>query len=56
MSFYIDPNEVSSAQPNDNEGIEQIETTNGRENKQIHGSDARRLGAVAAISDGLRNL
>jgi hypothetical protein len=33
-----DPDEVSTVQPNDNEGIEQIEA-NGRNNEQVHGGD-----------------
>jgi xanthine/CO dehydrogenase XdhC/CoxF family maturation factor len=34
----VDPDEVSTVQPNDNEGIEQIEA-NGRNNEQVHGGD-----------------
>src|SRR5271170_4742390 len=38
----IDPNELSAVQPNDDEGIEQVEA-NGRDNEQIHGGDVRRV-------------
>ena len=38
----IDPDQVPAVQPDDNEGIEQVEA-NGRDNEQIHGSDIRRV-------------
>src|SRR5450759_4586526 len=40
MSCYIDPDEDSSVQSDDDKGIEQIET-NGWYNEQIHGGDVR---------------
>src|SRR5262249_26554982 len=39
---YVDPDEVSPVQPNDDEGVEQVEA-NGRDNEQIHSSDVRRV-------------
>ena len=36
----VDPDEISAVQPNDDEGIEQIEA-NGRDNEQVHGRDVR---------------
>jgi len=38
----VDPDEVSTVQPNDDEGIEQVET-DGRGNEQVHGGDVRRV-------------
>jgi len=36
----IDPDEISAVQPNDDEGIKQIEA-NGRDNEQVHGGNVR---------------
>ena len=38
----VDPDQVSAVQPNDDEGIEQVEA-NGRNNEQIHGGNVRRV-------------
>jgi hypothetical protein len=38
MACNVDPDEVSTIQPNDDEAIEQIEA-NGRDNEQVHGGD-----------------
>src|ERR1039457_6560185 len=38
----VDPDEVSAIQPNDDEGIEQVEA-DGWGNEQIHGRDVRRV-------------
>src|SRR6266576_2187036 len=40
MGCDVDPDKVSADQPNDDQGIEQIEA-NGRNNKQVHGGDVR---------------
>src|SRR5262245_29883004 len=40
MRCHIDPDKVSAWQPNDDEGIEQVET-NGRNNEQVHGADVQ---------------
>src|SRR5258708_14716952 len=40
MGCDVDPDKVSADQPNDDEGIEQVEA-NGRDNEQVHGSDVR---------------
>src|SRR5215468_8571913 len=42
MRCHIDPDKVSACQPNDDEGIEQVEA-NGRNNEQVHGADVRRM-------------
>jgi len=39
---HVDPDEVSPVQPDDDEGVEQVEA-NGRDNEQIHSSDVRRV-------------
>src|ERR1700756_2550436 len=36
----VDPDKVSTIEPHDDEGIEQIEA-NGRDNKQVHGGNVR---------------
>src|SRR5712675_858566 len=36
----VDPNEISTIQPHDDERIKQIEA-NGRDNEQVHGGDLR---------------
>jgi len=38
----VDPDQVSAVQPNNDEGIEQIEA-NGRNNEQVHGGNVRRV-------------
>src|SRR5271169_7058824 len=38
----VDPDEASTVQPNDDEGIEQAET-DSRSNKQVHGGNVRRV-------------
>src|ERR1700751_721481 len=38
----VDPDKVSTIEPHDDEGIEQIEA-NGRDNKQVHGGNVRRV-------------
>src|ERR1700730_8149198 len=38
----VDPDEISAGQPDDDEGIEQVEA-NGRSNEQVHGRDVRRV-------------
>jgi len=38
----VDPDKVSARQPNDDEGIEQVEA-NGWNNEQVHGGDVRRV-------------
>jgi hypothetical protein len=38
----VDPDKVSARQPNDDDGIEQVEG-NGWNNEQVHGSDVRRV-------------
>src|SRR3984893_7817375 len=38
----VDPDEVSAAESDDGEGIEQIEA-DGRDNKQVHGGNVRRV-------------
>src|ERR1019366_9156512 len=38
----VDPDQVSAAQTDDDEGIEQVEA-NGRNDEQVHGSDVRRV-------------
>src|SRR3984893_6283109 len=40
MGCDVDPDKVSADQPNDDEGIEQVEA-NGRNNEQVHGGDVR---------------
>src|SRR5439155_8987967 len=40
MACDVDPDKVSAAQPNDDEGIEQVEA-NGRNNEQVHGGNVR---------------
>src|SRR5438132_8235720 len=40
MGCDVDPDKVSADQPNDDQGIEQIEA-NGRNNEQVHGGDVR---------------
>src|SRR5213078_4221476 len=42
MGCDVDPDEVSAGQPDDDEGIEQVEA-NGRNNEQIQGCDVRRM-------------
>src|ERR1019366_2464740 len=38
----VDPGQIATVQPNDDEGIEQIEA-NGRDNEQVHGGNVRRV-------------
>src|SRR6202163_495729 len=38
----VDPDEVSAAEPDDDEGVEQVEA-NGRDNEQVHGGNVRRV-------------
>src|ERR1700723_1102185 len=38
----VDPDEVSAVQPDDDEGIEQVET-DGWDNEQVHGGNVRRV-------------
>src|SRR3979490_1359991 len=38
----VDPDQVSAAEPDDDEGIEQVET-NSWNNEQVHGGDVRRV-------------
>src|SRR4029450_201552 len=38
----VDPDQLSPIQPDDDEGIEQVEA-NGWDNKQVHGRDVRRV-------------
>ena len=38
----VDPDEVSAAEPDDNEGIEQVETDSWN-NEQVHGGNVRRV-------------
>src|SRR5471032_2721641 len=38
----VDPDEVSAAEPDDDEGIEQVETDSWN-NEQVHGGDVRRV-------------
>jgi hypothetical protein len=38
----VDPDEVSAVEPDDDEGIEQVETES-RNNEQVHGGDVRRV-------------
>jgi hypothetical protein len=38
MACNVDPDELSTIQPHDDEAIEQIEA-NGRDNEQVHGGD-----------------
>jgi len=38
----VDPDEVSAAESDDDEGIEQVET-DGRDHEQVHGGDVRRV-------------
>src|SRR5712692_6510128 len=40
MGCDVDPDKVSADQPNDDEGIEQVEA-NARNNEQVHGGDVR---------------
>jgi hypothetical protein len=40
MGCDVDPDKVSADQPNDDEGIEQVEA-NGRNNEQVYGGDVR---------------
>src|SRR5256885_3402706 len=40
MGCDVDPDKVSARQPDDDEGIEQVEA-NGWNNEQVHGSDVR---------------
>src|SRR5258708_5076316 len=40
MGCDVDPDEVSADQPDDDEGIEQVEAT-GRNNEQVHGGNVR---------------
>src|SRR6266566_5853461 len=40
MGCDVDPDKVSAGQPDDDEGIEQVEA-NGRNNEQVHGDDVR---------------
>jgi hypothetical protein len=42
MACNVDPDQISAAQPDDDEGIEQIKA-NGRNNEQIHGGNVRRV-------------
>src|SRR5262249_61604749 len=42
IGSHVDPDEVSPVQPDDDEGIEQVEAK-CRDNEQIHGSDVRRV-------------
>src|SRR5262249_50501370 len=42
IGSHVDPDEVSPVQPDDDEGVEQVEA-NARDNEQIHGSDVRRV-------------
>ena len=38
MACNVDPDEVSTVQPNGDDGIEQVEA-NGRDNEKVHGGD-----------------
>src|SRR5260221_7740308 len=38
----VDPDEISAADPDDDEGIEQVET-DGRNNEQVHGGNVQRV-------------
>src|ERR1019366_1935482 len=38
----VDPGQIATVQPNDDEGIEQVEA-NGRDNEQVHGGNVRRV-------------
>src|SRR3984957_6140319 len=38
----VDPDQVPAVQPDDDEGIEQVEA-NGRDNEQVHSGDVRRV-------------
>ncbi len=38
----VDPDEVSAVEPDDDEGIEQVET-DSRDNEQVHSGDIRRV-------------
>src|SRR6266576_973325 len=42
MGCDVDPDKVSTGQPNDDKGIEQVEA-DGRNNEQVHGGDVRRV-------------
>src|SRR6202051_673843 len=42
MCCDVDPDEVSAAEPDDDEGIEQVET-DGRNNEQVHGGNVWRV-------------
>jgi hypothetical protein len=42
MRRHVDPDKISAGQPDNDEGIEQIEA-NGRSNEQVHGRDVRRV-------------
>src|ERR1700758_773536 len=42
MCCDVDPDELSAAEPDDDESIEQVET-DGRDNEQVHGSNIRRV-------------
>jgi hypothetical protein len=44
----VDPDELSPVEPDDDEGIEQIEA-NGRDNQQIHGRNVRRVVAQEGL-------
>src|ERR1700730_15825682 len=43
MCCDVDPDEVSAVQPDNDEGIEQVETDSWN-NEQVHGGDVRRVG------------
>src|ERR1700738_2294081 len=47
----VDPDEVSAAESDDDEGIEQIEA-DGRDNEQVHGGNVRRV----VMQEGLPSL
>jgi hypothetical protein len=42
MARNVDPDEVSTVQPNDDEGIGPVKA-NGRDYEQVHGGDVRRV-------------
>src|SRR3974390_1769376 len=48
MLCNVDPDELSPVQPDDDEGIEQVET-NARDNEQVHGSNLRRVVAQEGV-------
>ena len=48
MLCNADPDELPPVQPDDDEGIEQVET-NARDNEQVHGSNVRRVVAQEGV-------